>query len=296
MNEAAETFRPGRARAAMVSAYLSSIAGFLSVVFPKLSIAAMLWMLLSALSLPPRKAARSGYAYVLLALAAPCLLLGLVRFTIAEAGPGMVLGGRQQLEKQALYRLRELRLAQDFAREQAPYDPDHDGIGSAGTLDELSGHIPFRGNTSRTQGFLRFPPTIEGALGRVALVQEYLIVLYLPTPDGTGTTAGPLIDEELSERRWVAYAWPRHNVSGEHKVFFIDEHERILVSDNDGPRQGYVGTDRMPRFDAALVEAQMTAEAAVDQRGQDGGKWVAWKGKRPRPGLPGDRSGPSSVP
>jgi hypothetical protein len=101
-------------------------------------------------------------------------------------------------------------------------------------------------------------------------------------PDAHGQlTARPedAVDERLAERRFVAYAWPR---AGSHQSasFFIDEHERILESDNQRPggrgpeALRLLGAERAPRCDDAL--------AAPTQN-----EWRAWRNKAPRRSLPG---------
>lgn len=289
----AESSPAGRPRLSppAIFAIAAAVLGVVCAVFVKLAIAAMVLGIIAALVLPREKDPLTRLGQALLLVAAPFVLVGLVRFTIQEAVPGIIEGGRRHLAKQALYHLREVRFAQDFLREQPLRDPDGDGIGSAGTLDELAGHVPFRGGEARASGLLRFPPTVEGDLGRVALVDGYAIAVYLPASDGSGVTdASAPIDDERAERRWVAYAWPLEPGLGDMTVVFIDEHERILVSDNDAPGQRYFGPGHMPRFDAALAGPTMDAAAAAEgARGQDGGVWRAWKGKAPRASLPGDR-------
>ena len=99
-------------------------------------------------------------------------------------------------------------------------------------------------------------------------------MVCLPGAAG-GLTARPTdpVNEELAERRFIAYAWPVAAGGGPMHAFAIDEHERILVFDNAGesgqPR--YASPNFPPPCDAALS-----------------GAWKPWRGKKPRATLPGD--------
>jgi hypothetical protein len=84
------------------------------------------------------------------------------------------------------------------------------------------------------------------------------------------------VDEEVAERRFVAYAWPAAPSGRIESAFFIDEHERILVSRNiEGTDPHYVGADFPPPCEAAL---------------HDHSEWQPWMSKKPRATLPGDVS------
>lgn len=261
--------------------------GLLSALFTKLAVPSMFLMLISYLTLP-EEGGRSRLFRTAIWIAAPVMLFSLVRFAAEEATPGIVEGGRRQQVKQALYHLRKIRFAQDMARQQAFWDPDKDGVGSAGPLDALSGHMPFRPNGPTQLGLLRLPPAVPGPNGAVSQVDGYAIAVFLPTPSGQASAKPDAIfDDERAETRWIAYAWPLAQGTGDRSVLYIDEHERILISDNTGEQQQYFGLERMPRFDAALSASSVDAVGPAEERGQDGGTWLPWRNKKPRTTLPG---------
>jgi hypothetical protein len=216
-----------------------------------------------------------------LTLAAGVLaMIGFFRFLIVEAMPGIVEAGTRATEDTAVSKLREILFAEDSMRRRADVDPDHDGIGSAGLLDELTGRVALRGVHRLEPPILeRYPLPLETALGPAVPMGGYLFIICLPTPGG-GWTARPAseVDEEAAERHFVAYAWPAADKRGLLDAFFIDEHERILFSHSGEPEghRSRLGLERPPTCDDAL--APKTREA-----------WQAWKGKRPRTTLPGDR-------
>jgi hypothetical protein len=280
-------------RAVAVVAILAGLCGLASVVFVKLAIAAMTVGLLAFLALPKEGGALARVGRTLLLVAAPFILVGLVRFTILEAAPGIVEGGRRALTGRAVAKLRVLCNAQDVAREQAFWDPDGDGIGSALSLDEMLLRAPLRGKGKMKAALLQnFPNVIEHEGLTLGVADGYVFALFLPRAGGGATTTGDDVDDEAAERRWLAYAWPMDRGHGERPVVFIDEHERILVADaSDDPEHvpHYLGTERIPAFSAALTGPTLDAVAAMDAVGQDGLRWVPWKGKTAREKLPGDR-------
>jgi hypothetical protein len=174
--------------------------------------------------------------------------------------------------------LREIVFAEDTLRKRALIDPDHDGIGSAALLGELTGFEPMRGIDRRLEIPIlsdALAPRVDTKIGPAAATQRYFVIICLPTPNG-GFTAKPgePIDEERAERRFVAYAWPLAASWGIVDAFFIDQDERILVSENrDGKETRWAGPNFPPPCDAAL--------------GADASKWRPWKGKKPRTELPG---------
>jgi hypothetical protein len=253
---------------------------FASLWLTKLALAAGLFTLLGFLSLPKLEPGQKRAANGIYALAALASTIALVRFVLTVAVPALVLAGNETTAESAVSRLREVVFVEDAARERAFVDPDHDGVGSALWLTELSGKEPVRGKATLD------PPLLNASyshleatkIGPAVLSTGYLFVVCLPTPGG-GFSARPgdPVDEELAERRFLAYAWPAAAKPGLTEAFFADEHERILVSENrEGNEPRYAGSSFPPPCDAALVEA--TRE-----------QWTPWRGKKPRSRLPGER-------
>jgi len=275
--EAAEG-TPGSSRWLLLRVALAALLGLLSPFVPKLSMPALLIALLVYLVLP--RAAPPALRWLLIgafALAA----IGAVRFVVAEAVPGMVQGGKAATQQRAVSRLREVVFAEDSLRKLATVDPDRDGIGSAGLLSELGGFAGVRGGARLEPPILALPgkALIETPIGPSAPLTGYLMIVCLPKSGG-GWTARPgdAVDEELAERNYVAYAWPDAMTIGLFEAFFVDEHERILVSPNvQGTEPRYAGPNFPPPCDAAFAAATRS-------------EWLPWKGKQPRRELPHDRA------
>jgi len=258
-----------------------SWARFWPILLLWLGIAAALWPLLAlpaafaslvgwlALRLPsPAELPRPRLWLVLGTLGAT---LGLLRFVVLEAVPGIVGGGRRAVEDQVVSRLRDVLFAQDAMRRGGWIDPDRDGIGSAAFLSELCGGEPLRGQPARETPVLHCGELETSALGPAARVGAYLYAVCLPlAAGGWSARSADALDEEAAERRFVAYAWPSGDTPFS-SVYFIDEHENIRVGPA-GPVRG-----EPPRCDAALMQQP----------------WPAWRDKKPRVALPGDAPGGS---
>jgi hypothetical protein len=272
----AESAPPASSPWVLARVVLAIALGLAAPIVPKLSIPAVVIALLVFLALPNAAARWMRWGVI---VAGTLATVGAMRFVVEEAVPGMVQGGQSATTRSAISRLREIVFAEDAMRRHAHVDPDRDGVGSAAWLGELSGTVGVRGGARLEPPILGLPhrPLVETRIGPAAESTGYLVIVCLPAVRG-GWTARPLepVDEERAERAYVAYAWPSSNTVGMRDAFFIDEHERILVSKNrDGSEPRYAGPNFPPPCDAALAE-------------QTKGDWTAWKGKAPRPDLPGD--------
>lgn len=279
-----------RQRLVVAAGIGAAVLGFSAAILPHLAVPAMTLGLITFLAQPPATSRGPRAARLLLLVAAPFALVGLLRFTVEDAMAGIVEGGHRALVTRAIAKLRVLRFTEDIAREQAVWDPDGDGIGSALLLEEMRGEVPMRGQRETPLGLLEpIGALADTPAGKALVADGYAILLYLPGVDGRGVARpGVPIDDERAERRWVAYAWPLEEGAGEHPVIFIDEHERILQLANQAPGPRYFGLESPPPFDAALAGPTLDAPAADDAVGRDGGKWTRWKGKEARDHLPGD--------
>jgi hypothetical protein len=243
---------------------------FGSVIQPLLGLPAVFFAFIGAVALP-QQLPGSRPMKLGLVLAALLASVGVFRFVIEEAAPGIVQGGRAAVERKAVERLRELLIAEDALRRLGSIDADGDGVGSAALLAELCGAAPLRGGARldppalACRGLVPFGPALADDSG------AYLHVLCLPAPGGGWTAAlGAPVDEEQAERRFVAYAWPGPGSTFD-RAFFIDEHERILETTLARDARNF-------RCDVAL--------AAPDSE-----RWQVWMGKVPRAELPGDPAG-----
>jgi hypothetical protein len=239
------------------------------MLWPLLGLPAAFASLIAVVALRHPTEAELPHARWWIALGALCSGVGLVRFLVIDAMPGIVGGGRSAAEQQAVSRLRELLFAQDAMRRAAWIDPDRDAIGSAASLEELCGGPPLRGQAARPTPVLHCGELVPSPLGPAARSGAYLYTVCLPlTGGGWSAASGAAVDEEAAERRFVAFAWPPSPAPFE-SAFSIDEHENIRVVELPLAASG------TRRFAASCAEAQNLP-------------WKVWKNKKPRPDLPGD--------
>lgn len=270
---------PKRARW-LVCAWILTVLGVASIAVTKIALVLTVLVMIAFAALPSRRTRDRRLAFWLLVVAAVTTSVGFVRFTIKEAVPSLVAAGNNAAGQSAISRLRELSFQEDKVRELAFVDPDGDKVGSAALIVEMSGKSPVRRESPLDPPLLNrsYAQVEETTIGPAVVVAGYFYIVCLPKPGG-GFTARPgePVDEELAERRFVAYAWPAVADHGAQGAFFIDEHENILVSDNrEGGETRYAGPNFPPPCDAAISEATRY-------------DWYVWRGKKPRERLPYDR-------
>jgi hypothetical protein len=256
--------------------------GGIAAVWPPLGLPAAFLCFVGVLSVPRASKEGAGLPRWLVGVASLGASVGVGRFLVGEAMPGIVKGGRQAVEQRAVSRLREILFAQDAMRRAAWIDPDADGIGSAARLPELCGAAPLRGQAPRPTPVLDCDELVSTPLGPGVRSGAYFYVVCLPTPAGAWSgQASAAVDEEKAERSFVAYAWPEPGAAFEH-AFFIDQHENILAAPWPWPDPGAGG---LP--DSA--SPGLSCGSALGASGSvASGSWSVWRGKKPRPGLPGD--------
>lgn len=255
---------------------LAAAAALASTYFSKLGLFALVGTFIAWASLPHGKASELKRERRLLVLAAVASSIGFVRFLVLEAMPGIVAGGNRATEARAISRLREISFAEDGARRWAKHDPDRDGIGSALLLGELTGELPVRAGQRLHPALLEgYPKQVETALGPACEIGGYYLAVCVPKLGG-GFTARPneSVDEELAERRLIAYAWPSGVAPGLGSAIALDEREHIWLAPSEAGKR--LGTGATPACDDVIAEATRDA-------------WKPWLGKQPRRTLPGDR-------
>lgn len=267
---------------------LALLLGPLSVLEPRLSIFAVLLLVIALASLS-RLGERQRRPFALsLGVTLTLAVLGLGRFVLHTALPGIVGAAARASGGRAVSVLREILFAQDASRRLALIDPDGDGVGGAGRLGELTGVNEARGKIRLETPPLApyLTPRVPTPRGSAAEEADFLYLVCVPGKDGKLTARdSDEVDEEAAERRFVAYAWPARETSGQTSAFFIDEHERILVSENratTGERKlRLVGPGQAPECDDALTSGSAR-------------QWQTWRNKEPRRSLPGLPEPPNS--
>ena len=267
-------------RRVLVRVGLLCFSAVLSVWLTKLALFAAVGTLLGYVSLPSEPSRAVRMLKLGLIISGLCGTIGVFRFLVREAVPGMVDGGTSAAEQRIVSRLREVLFAEDTWRKNAFYDPDADHVGSLGLLGELVGQTGVRGGKPSDPPVLQnYPALVDTRLGPAADVGGYLLIVCLPLRGG-GYSAKPgeAFDDERAERQFYAYAWPAERGQGLNRAYFIDEHERILLADSRETEPGrLIGPDAPPTCDD--ISAPSTAT-----------EWRVWRHKKPRASLPFDKN------
>jgi hypothetical protein len=261
--------------AATLRTALVLLLALLSLRFTKLALPAGLFVFLSFLAAPVSPAALRRKHRSALGVAAVAACISVPIFLIREAVPGLVQGGTTATDLRAVSRLREIVFAEDAARKEASWDPDRDGVGSALLVGELTGELGMRQGPHLVPALLERYPKVEATRAGSALeIGGFWFAVCLPTRGG-GFASEPdsSFDDEASERRFVAYAWPSGRGPGLQLAYFIDEHERILTAPSSELLR--FGREHPPSCDDALAPATASA-------------WQVWRKKKPRATLPGE--------
>jgi hypothetical protein len=201
------------------------------------------------------------------------LLSGIMIFAAREAVPGIAEARARDGEQRAVSRLRELLFAEDAMRKLAALDPDRDQVGSAAFLSELTGATPLRNGQKLAYPPLesRLQPRVLTPHGPALLEGEYLFYLCLPVSEERYTASlSDRVHDELAERHWLGFAWPRDPKSKNVATLAIDQDERIWKSRTEAPR--WAGPSSPPPCDPKLPENPSLFET--------------WRKKRPRAELP----------
>ena len=253
---------------------LAAAAALVSIYFTKLALFVAVGTFVAWASLPRAEKGELRRERWWLLVAALAASIGFVRFLALEAIPGIVAGGNRFTEQRAISRLREVLFAEDTARRIAAYDPDGDHVGSAALLGELTGELGLRrGNRLPVPLLESFPKLVDTSIGPASEIGGYFLLVCLPKLGG-GFTAQPTepVDEELAERRFIAYAWPSGSAPGLNNAVALDEHEQIaLAPAKPGLRYGFGAP---PSCDDSVAPETRKA-------------WTAWRHKQPRQTLPG---------
>ncbi|HSC89168.1 MAG TPA: hypothetical protein VLC09_17925, partial [Polyangiaceae bacterium] len=224
--------------------------GLASAFETRLAVFALLVLVIALAALTRLQHPRKSWLLGALCLSLLACSFGLYRFILREALPGIIEAHGRASGGRAVSFLRELSTAQDAMRRMASIDPDADHIGSAASLAELAGapsrRLPKGLDTPPLA--LRYAPRTSTANGPVSEESGYYYLMCLPLAGGgLGGRGTEQVDDELAERRFVAYAWPVDAKQPSWTAYFIDEHENILESDNreqDRPR--LVGREHPP--------------------------------------------------
>jgi hypothetical protein len=106
----------------------------------------------------------------------------------------------------------------------------------------------------------------------------YLYILALP--DAAGNAVRPsamnLVDPDLAETTWAAYAWPTNYGSTGSRTFFVNQGGDIVATEDptySGPHAAGSPLDASSAFVPPGTATSITGRVATGGTGRDGNLW-----------------------
>ena len=203
------------------------------------------------------------------------IVIAIIAIIAAIAIPNLLAARLSANETAAIATLRNIISAQAQFQQGAKADTDNDGTGEYGGFVELSGSAAGR------MAAVLVPPVLSGAFrilnpnGEVSR-SGYFFRMFLPNGAGagvgepqTGYVAG-LVNADLAETTWCAYAWPVNYQQSGNRTFFTNQAGDVIATEFNG----YSGTGAGPLPAAAFkVAGTITGSVAIGVAGSDGHVW-----------------------
>jgi len=221
------------------------------------------------------------------------IVVALIAVIAAISTPNLLAARLSANETSAIATLRSIGTAQAQFQAASAADVDNDGTGEFGFFRELTGHAAVRHHADGTGGTRRLgAPVLSGAFRAISTTGEvsrsgYLYKLYLPADDGTAVAepagssgsagfnaasggGGGVVDTDLCETTWCAYAWPAQHLRSGTRAFFVNQAGTITNNDHAG-LGGAGAVDAAPgmAFEQGGDLAQITGRVAVGTFGRN---------------------------
>src|SRR5437870_7594592 len=205
------------------------------------------------------------------------IVIAIIAIIAAIAIPNLLAARLSANETAAIATLRNIISAQAQFQQGAKADTDNDGTGEYGGFYEMSA-----GGTGRLPaGTVLTPPVLSGAFrilnanGEVSR-SGYFFRMYLPGPAGAGVAepqagfTAAILNADLSETTWCAYAWPVNYQQSGNRTFFTNQGGDLIATE----KNTYSGTGNGPVPSAAFkVAGAITGSVAIGAVGSDGNTW-----------------------
>jgi prepilin-type N-terminal cleavage/methylation domain-containing protein len=219
---------------------------------------------------------RSARGFTLIEL---LIVVALIAIISAISLPNLLSARQQANESSAVATLRTVTSAQSQFKTANKADEDGDGAGEYGCFAELGGKLAPRGGAPKPPAELPFSLAMVTSNGEVSR-SGYTMRIYLPEAGGVGHAEEPgggvtpgVLDPNLAELTWVAYAWPSAYGGTGARTFFVSEAGAITHTDD----ASYTGA-AAPTVQAGTAlltddPTRMTARPAIGTRASDGNIW-----------------------
>ena len=203
------------------------------------------------------------------------IVIAIIAIIAAIAIPNLLAARLSANETAAVATLRNIISAQAQFQQGAKADTDNDGTGEYGGFIELSGAAAGR------MAAVLVPPVLSGAFRVLNAAGEvsrsgYFFHMYLAGPAGAGVAepqagfTAAILNADLSETTWCAYAWPVNYQQSGNRTFFTNQGGDLIATE----KNTYSGTGNGPVPSAAFkVAGAITGSVAIGAVGSDGNTW-----------------------
>ena len=205
------------------------------------------------------------------------IVIAIIAIIAAIAIPNLLSARLNSNETAAIATLRNIISAQAQFQTTARADENNNGVGEYGVFGEMSGGQGVRGGANLQ------PPVLSTAFRMVSANGEvsrsgYLYAVYLPDAVGDGVKeqagggmAAGVVDPDVTETTWCAYAWPANYGNTGNRTFFVNQGGDIVTTEDST----YAGPNTGPNPEAAFGGAgtSITGNTATGQTGRDGNFW-----------------------
>ena len=207
------------------------------------------------------------------------IVIAIIAIIAAIAIPNLLSARLNANETAAIATLRNIISAEAQFQSTARADENNNGVGEYGTFAEMSGGVGVRGGTVLN------PPVLSTAFrivqDNVVSRSGYLFTIWLPKAGGvgereaaTGGVAALVLDADIAETTWCAYAWPANAGNTGNRAFFVNQGGDITATDM--AVEPYSGKASFPAAEAAFRSGDagsITGVVATGQDGLDGNRW-----------------------
>ena len=208
------------------------------------------------------------------------IVIAIIAIIAAIAIPNLLSARLNSNETAAIATLRNIISAQSQFQSTSRADENNNGVGEYGMFAEMSGGVDVRGTTKPLS-----PPVLSTAFRQVNANGEvgrsgYLFTIFLPDVNGTGVpenagggVGAGVLDPDISETTWCAYAWPTNYGNSGNRTFFVNQGGDIVATE----ATAYSGTGNGPASNSAFqgdaAADTITGQTATGTTGRDGNFW-----------------------
>ncbi|MHC4972975.1 MAG: type II secretion system protein [Planctomycetota bacterium] len=204
------------------------------------------------------------------------IVIAIIAIIAAIAIPNLLSARLSSNEAAAIATLRNIISAQAQFQTTGRADENVNGVGEYGYFSELSGGAGVRGGAVLSPAVLSTAFRSADANG-VVTRSGYLYVLVLPDAAGDAMPQSSvlLVDPDLAETTWAAYAWPTNFGSTGNRTYFVNQGGDIVATE-DASYSGAGGGVPMAMaaaFATPGTATSITGRVATGGTGRDGNFW-----------------------